>query len=341
LSKTKLFKKMVKNPPDILPKTLKFVRLRIAKLFSFRKKIKIGSLTRKVINVGLFLGIHLVIISAIYYYFFIFISSKAILLRSFKNIKKIGSAKYSAEINLDFTNTTNFSTAKENSAESNILKINEPSSYKILGDGVLKSVGGNLESDSNFQISLNGNEIAKVYLKNSPDAVFLNLAEFSYTDLIDKTLINNWIKIDSQFLNEKLGIKDLINLNQENQTGGKITDRLLSFPPFELGDKYPSDKVRGIDTYHFKFLINKNNLEKVLNLSESSFIAKMEFGEGNLWIGKRTNSVLRLKGSANINNVGSEGTVLNLTYDLTFYDFNNTPAINVPDNFLDIRKLLD
>jgi hypothetical protein len=333
---------METNPPaeSSINKVTKPEDVGIKKSFSFKKKIRIGNLARKALKWSLFLGVPLIIISVLFYYFFIFLSSKTILVRSIKDLRKIDSAKYTAEINLDFSNTNGSETSKEFSAESNILKVNEPSSYKILGEGVLKSAGGNLESDSNYRISLNGNEIAKVYLINSQDTLYLKLAEFTYSNLIDKTLSDNWIKIDRSFLDEKLGVKNLIGQNQESQTGEKITDRLLSYPPIELGDKYPSDKVRGINSYHFKFVIDRDNLGKVFNLKEGSFMDKMEFGEGNLWIGKRTNSVLRLKGIASINNIGSEGTLLNLTYDLTFYDFNSSQALNIPENFLDIRELL-
>src|SRR4030042_714666 len=329
---------METNPPDTPSKTSNSGNLRITKTFSFKKKIRIGNLARKVLKWGLFLGVPLIIISFVSYYFLIFLSSKAILVRSIKNLKKVESLKYTMDVNLDFSNTFGSGTSREFSAESNILKVNEPASYKILGEGSIKSVGGNLESDSSFRISLNGNEITKVNLINSEEKIFLKLTEFTYSNLVDKDLNDNWIRIDRPFLEDKLGLKNLIGQNQESQTGGKIAEGLLTHPPFELGDKVPPDKVRGINTYHYKFVVDGNNLEKVFNLNDDSFMDKVEFGEGNLWIGKRTNSVLRLKGIESINNIGSEGTLLNLTYDLTFYNFNNVPVINIPEIFMAIRK---
>src|SRR4030042_4920923 len=115
---------METNPPAdcAIYKTPKPENIRIKKTFSFRKKIRIGNLARKTLKWILFLGIPLIIITTLFYYFFIFLSSKSIFLRSINDIKNVDSAKYSAEINLDFSNTSGSKTSKEFSAESNILK---------------------------------------------------------------------------------------------------------------------------------------------------------------------------------------------------------------------------
>src|SRR4030066_1359650 len=111
------------NPPDTPSKTSNSGNLRIGKTFSFKKKIRIGNLARKVLKWGLLLGVPLIIISFLLYYFFIFLSSKALLLRSIKNLKKVDSVKFTMDVNLDFSNSNGSGKSRDLCAGSTCLKI--------------------------------------------------------------------------------------------------------------------------------------------------------------------------------------------------------------------------
>jgi hypothetical protein len=300
-------------------------------------KEKLAKFIKPALKILLLVVLPIVLLLAIIYYFFVFLSAKGILARSYKNLREVTSLKYSLEVNVNFSNP-NYGILKEIGPESNLLKIIHPASYKATGEGMVDFDNNYLEGDSNFRISSGGNDIAKLYLKNNKDEYFLKLSEFSYSNYIDKSLLDTWIRADNKFLEDKFGIK-LIS-EPESSSREEVLNNIKEFPPIEPIDKFPSDKVRGEDAYHFKFKLDSDNLVKDFSLGGNSVVTKISFKDGDIWIGKKKNSVFRINIAGEVGGVGAEGTTLELNFDVTFYDFNTKNKIEFPESFVDVRKFL-
>ena len=170
---------------------------------------------------------------------------------------------------------------------------------------------------------------------------------------------DKWIQIDPQELNNIYGISvkspNILSLSYEDEL--TLQKFIEINPPIVFVGRLHNEKIAGVESYQYKFKIDKTNLVRAyaeaLSLSEfddetkaarlesiKGNINKLDFGIGALWIGKK--DFLIRKFQINVKTVAnSKGDPIyeaNLT--LILNDINYPIKIFVPQDSTRLRDML-
>lgn len=327
--------------------TIKIQKIsRIKKIISRALKILLVSLP--FILIALFL----------FYFLFIYLSPREVLIRSYKNFARINSFKYTLQIDLKLSGGIYDKAHSENlNPEEYInLKTSYPSNFKVVGEGSIRK-DPSFESESVISLNSDAKKVANLDLVTENRDLYFKINEFLYSDLTKSDLIGNWIKLGGDFWQKKIGISTDTNSGIDvcSKVSKEPLDFLIKNPPIEIIDKLPADSIEGYISYHYKYKINKENLEKFLearfpcwfNIKEedlnkviSDISKNLDLGEGDLWISKKANNLYRIGGDIKLTNVGSEGNIFDINFDVTFDNINKPLTITLPEKFVDIENLV-
>lgn len=188
------------------------------------------------------------------------------------------------------------------------------------------------------------NEITYLKLGNLPKLEFIDLSFLS----------NQWIKIDPKSLEEKLGVEKSKLPPEEIK---KIEKIIKEAKVLKITKKLPDEKIGGIATYHYKFLIDKEALKKLMIEVESSLqhqkltekeIAHIEKGfegveviEGEIWIGKK--SYLPYKITLLIKIKETKENQMEGEFNMTIFlkNYNKPVEIQVPSPVKSIEEVME
>ncbi|MCX6739989.1 MAG: hypothetical protein NTZ49_02040 [Candidatus Parcubacteria bacterium] len=183
------------------------------------------------------------------------------------------------------------------------------------------------------------------------------------------SLENQWIKIDIAELEKQYAdyIKEIEKSQGEVET--KLTDEQLKeiaglINKYQLFgvEKLKDEAVNNVNTYHFKYTLNKEEFKKFLiefvtifkdNLPEEmldNFDKAIEtFSEnfdktvtgltGELWIGKKDKLLYKYTAISEINS--AEKKVGSLEFTQEFSDFNQKIDITEPENVMTLKEVID
>jgi len=187
---------------------------------------------------------------------------------------------------------------------------------------------------------------------------------------IDK---DNWYKFDDDELKktikkENYNTKIEFNINDIDkipETKEKIKDLIKSHKVFEFVERLRDEKIGGKKNYHYKFILNKNNLKsfsnELLNVivhlpSEKNTLAKEAIednideyigalnkigkAEGEIWIDKKYFYLNKVDFYAQINDEKQE-KLAGLNIKLEFANFNEELGINEPENSESLNEIIE
>jgi len=171
--------------------------------------------------------------------------------------------------------------------------------------------------DSDLEFRSFGNEL---YLKVSK---FPNISAL-YGDSFN--ILNRWAKTDIQ---------------GQNNSGDSLSELLRDDNLFKDIKPLKSEKVTGVNTYHYRVIVNKESLSKIfsdqsvgsiLTYKElenfKNFVYSLSDSPLDIWVGKRDSYLYKLSGSISQEN---EETKTMIKFSSVFGSFNQPVSIDLPE----------
>jgi len=168
-------------------------------------------------------------------------------------------------------------------------------------------------------------------------------------------LKNQWIKFDlSSFQDKGDGQNNQVKLTDAQIAN--IKNLIKNAQLFKITAKLPGEKINGVNTYHYKFAIDKEALQKLMSDSSQSLLnrplsdqekadqksafAAIEVSEGEIWIGKK--DYLPYKITINYQykeNDYTKSSGKSLT-TILFKNFDKPLSVDIPQNSKTIQELM-
>jgi hypothetical protein len=197
-------------------------------------------------------------------------------------------------------------------------------------------------------------KIVYVKLNNVPNLGFFDLS----------AVANQWIKIDTEALKKQFGLEKLEAQVKEAQKKQELSPEQIEklkiavqqAKIFKITEKLPSEKIEGVNTYHYKFIIDKEGIknlfieiskivqdktltEKELADFDKSFEA-IELPEGEIWIGKNDLLPYKISLSSIIKETDKSKTSGEVSFTLLFKNFNKPVQIEIPTPIKTLEEVL-
>jgi len=241
------------------------------------------------------------------------------------------------------------------SGKSDISNLNNPKSsfaFNIRTDALK---GLLTEEDFVFGFELRGiGQFFYLRLGNIPDFRFFELSFLS----------DNWIKIDIESLKKQLGPEGLEEQIKEAQKQQELTPEQIEglvgvvsvAKVLKVTDKLPSEKIDSVETYHYKFVVDRDNLikliadvnsiiqDKTLTENEIADLNKsleiIESFAGEIWIGKEDLLPYKVSLETLIKETDKSKTSGKLTLVTLFKNYNKPVQIDIPSPVKDLEEFL-
>lgn len=208
-----------------------------------------------------------------------------------------------------------------------------------------------------FAFGMEIRSVAKiVYIKLShvPNLGFLDLS----------TVKDQWIKIDTEALKKQFMLEKLEKQPKEVQKKQKLSPEQVeklktAFQQakiLKITEKLASEKIEGVNTHHFKFTIDKEEIiklfaamsqilqEKTLTEKELADFDKnfeaIELSEGEIWIGKNDLLPYKISLSSTIKETDKSKTSGKASFTLLLKNFNKPVQIEIPTQVKTIEEIM-
>jgi hypothetical protein len=198
------------------------------------------------------------------------------------------------------------------------------------------------------------NKVVYVKLNNLPNLGFFDLSFLS----------NQWIKIDTEVIKKQFGLEKFEEQIKEAQGQQELnpeqTEKLKQVVAqtkvFKITEKLASEEIEGVNTHHYKFLIDKNELKKLITdisvIVENKTLTDKELAEfdkgleavesigGEIWIGKKDYLPYKIIFTVGIKETAESKTAGQLTATLLFKNYNKPVQIDIPSPVKGIEEIL-
>lgn len=204
----------------------------------------------------------------------------------------------------------------------------------------------------------------------------LDLPNLGFVDL--SVLLNQWIKYDATSNLEKLN--NLKNLENTSSSTGTSSEKIVSFfekvtqakdlligaSVFQITTVLANEKINNIDTRHYEFTINQENLGQFIKEIDNKFTAegkrlteqeiikireslnKLELIKGEIWIGKKDFLPYKLfidlavkDESLSISKTGTDPIkVKKISLTLSSQNFNQPINIQIPESTKSFEEVM-
>lgn len=327
-----------------------------------------NGMSKKLLAVILIVGV-LIVGGGAFAYFNYFQSPEKIVQKMITKLTEIKSLEYSGEIKTEVN-------AGDLLGGGNLLQPTQPvsnnktSNFSVNFNGVSDtndlnnpkgSFSFNINTDAlgqeNFTLGLEVRTIDKiVYVKLS------NLLNLGFFDLT--AVSNQWIKVDTEALKKQFGLEKIEEQLKEAQKKQELSPEQIEklktavqqHKVFKITESLAGEKIEGVDTYHYKFTIDKEEIKKLLTdisqitqdktLTEKeladfdeSFKA-IELPEGEIWIGKKDFLPYKISLSSVIKETEKSKTSGKVSFTLLFKNFNKPVQIEIPAPVKTLEEIL-
>jgi len=291
-------------------------------------------------------------------YFFWYQSPEMIFKRMLQKMSEVKSLEYTGQIEIEST-----------------LSSKDLLSSALMGDGIILNPEEDSSTEEMSKFSVNFSGASDIQKLSNPKALF-NLA-LSVDDIpgtfglelrfIEKTLyfnLNNipYLGFDLSFLTSQWV---MVDMQETKETGEpelypekkkEIEKVVARSKVVVITEKLPVEKINGTDTYHYKFIIDKQELimmiaditeileKTTLTEEERNELAEsmksMESVEGGLWIGKKDLLLYKL----NLNSVVAETEDVaysgNIFMSVQFKNYNKPVQVEIPSGAKPLKEFL-
>lgn len=191
-------------------------------------------------------------------------------------------------------------------------------------------------------------------LSDAPNLGFSNLSAVK----------NQWIKIDPETLKKQFGLEKLDEQIKEARKKSELTPEQIEKLKtavqqdkiFKITGKLANEKIEGINTYHYKFAINKEGVKKLFadisqiiqnkTLTEkelAEFDKKLEAAqlpEGEIWIGKKDLLPYKITLNSIIKETDKSKISGEISFTLLLKNFNKPVQIDIPQQTKPLEEFL-
>ncbi len=236
---------------------------------------------------------------------------------------------------------------------------NSPSAIKLPLNFTLAYTGiYKAEENQNAKISAQatanaGNvTIAEFNLKRLSPYLFVQINSLSELGFIDNSkILTKWIQIDLTKipLNDQVLASVLKEIDTKNQTAliSAVTDNF----PFAITHRFEDEPVDGIDSYHYQYLVDKANLQKVLvslsvesnSQNEKELSDRLEHFDikpGELWVNKHDGTIRRLTFAFTRRGLEKDSPVIDFAGDIRLHNYEETPNIQAPQSSMRLEDII-
>ncbi|MDA3803069.1 MAG: thrombospondin type 3 repeat-containing protein [Patescibacteria group bacterium] len=283
----------------------------IEESFNLNESQKTSSkkIPKKLITIILFVVLGLVVIGgAVFSYFKYFQTPEKVLAKMMEKITEIETIQYSSEIDFELTidesvdlSMFSDSEAEEKNSDTKNTTINFAGSLDFRDEDNKKS---------DFKLDIKSSMIPDsigLETRFIEKTIYFSLTSLPSIDFLDFSLLENqWVKVDIKEIEDQVGQevtekKESFDLTSEQKE--KIKKKLEESSSFEITEKLDSETINNINTYHYKYKINNENLvilieeiSKIINEDElddnelpeiKNTLENYEDFEGEIWIGKK------------------------------------------------------
>jgi len=240
------------------------------------------------------------------------------------------------------------------SGKSDVSDLNNPKgsfAFNIKTDALKELTQG----DTTFGLEVRTiNKVVYVKLNNLPNLGFFDLSFLS----------NQWIKIDTEAIKKQFGLEKFeAQIKEAPKQQGltpeqteKLKQVVAQTKVFKVTEKLASEEIEGINTHHYKFLIDKNELKKLITdisaIVQNKTLTDEELAEldkgleaieslgGEIWIGKKDYLPYKIIFTVGIKETTESKTAGQLTATLSFKNYDKPVQIDIPSPVKSIEEIM-
>lgn len=311
----------------------------------------------------------LIIGGGVFAYFNYFQSPEKIIQKMTVKLTEIKSLEYSGKIKTE-VNTGNLLDGGSFSQPTQPTLNKKASNFSINFNGVsdthdLNNPKGSFSFNVNTDALGQGNFAFGLEVRTIDKIVYIKLSNVPNLGFFDLSAIaNQWIKIDTEALKKQFGLEKFEAQIKEAQKKQELSPEQIEklkiaaqqAKIFKITEKLPSENIEGINTYHYKFIIDKEGVKKLIadiskivhdkTLTEKeiadydkSFEA-IELPEGEIWIGKKDLLPYKILLSSVLKETDKSKVAGKFTITLLFKNFNKTVQIDIPSPVKTLEEIL-
>ena len=317
--------------------------------------------TKIIIITAIAVGVLLLATGGVFAYFKYYVNTpEKVLGRMMQNMTAVKSLEYSGDIKVDFKASNNLKQsvtildeAASSTPQSGKLNLDFNGAFDRNNVGNTKgrflvNITSSLMPENSTPIGLETMALDKT--------LYFKINNFPSIGIIDigNILKDKWFKISLDSLKEQTGAtKYSDNLTAEQNA--KIENIIKNSVILKVGSELPSEKIDGINCYHYKLMIDKAELQKdiiaIVKIQSDDKISDTEITQINksfdevtlpepeLWINKK--ELLPMKVSFVTNAKPNESfESLKIDSTLLFKSFNKPVTLQAPDSAQDIKEAI-
>jgi len=280
---------------------------------------------------GLFV-LGLLILGSLYTYFYYYLSPQQVLNRAVGKTLNVSGGGYLGGLNIEY---------KEPKTQSQAIKIPITFSLSTIGNFTRDAFG--LQAEASYTVNAGAITLSEFDLRKIGPIFYLyikNISAFHFPDT--SKVINNWIAIEG----DKLPVDFPITIPTLNSSQER--NLIISFiqkPPILVTEKIEDESVSGSPAMHFKYKIDKENFIELMHLVSSDslnhIITQVEFGEGEIWIRKSDEKVIRVMGNVTRKAEEINAPTIVITFDFSLKDEPSQIRIHAPETSTPVNDILD
>jgi len=220
----------------------------------------------------------------------------------------------------------------------------------------------NIKNNTLLDIKSRGGSITKIEIRNIKEDLYVfihELIDISSFGFFDTSLLTErWVEINLDKYKEMLSeVNESVDTSISDEQVEKYKNIFVNNNPIENLEKLDSENVNGVPTYHYRFSINKNAVKEIIigiyedysgeELTETERegldegLENLEFYGGEIWIDKKDGYIRKYKFNINIKDDNTNNATVTLSYDITYDKFNQSFAIEKPENSVTIEELFE
>jgi hypothetical protein len=209
------------------------------------------------------------------------------------------------------------------------------------------------------------------FIALSQDLFYIKIGNVPFLGMLDvdaSSITDQWIKIDRQKIYEDFGMSkdyyssqkkssDLTELNLTTEDWSKIKDLWQEHPVIQLTKKLGSEKVSEVDTYHYEYSFNRDELRNFLTDLNKMFNEEENLDEiqtqrldeilevvgtptGEVWVGKKDSLIYKIDFTTYYEPQAG-GEKAKISYVGEFKNYNQPIEITAPESSKDLKEIID
>lgn len=193
--------------------------------------------------------------------------------------------------------------------------------------------------------------------------IYVKLSDVPNLGFFDLSAVKNqWIKIDTEALKKQFGLEKLEEQVKEAQKKQGLTPVIEKLKTavqqakiFKITQKLAGEKIEGVNTYHYKFIIDKEGVKnlfvEISKIIEDRTLIEEELKEfdksletveleGEIWIGKKDLLPYKITLSSIIKETDKSKTSGKVSFTLLLKSFNKPVQIDIPQQAKPLEEFL-